>query len=346
LKCREEWIDLSKGLAIILVVIIHLLLGLSESKIFNHSLFLNYFYFTLKSFLMQLFFLISGYLYAKGESINLIIKYPRYIIKKFLNLMMPYFIFSIIFILVNMYFGKEVNERLGLKTILQIPLNPIAHFWFLYTLFAVFLITPFLDLLIKNDFIVLALLFALKIVGVHSGVFFVDSFSAWAVYFYFGKAAHNYLVHVIKDKPNMLGIGGLLYIILNISTYELILKQTQNSLFYNAYSIVLAFLGIALLIFIIIIIEKGHLLKRLLNLLGLYSFQIYILHTFFAAGIRIFLMRLGIFNLAFHIIAGLLVAIVFPLCIGLMARHIWVLDRVFYPSKLLTNVNKAKIVET
>lgn len=101
---------------------------------------------------MPLFFLVSGLCYSyKGD-------YKGYIIKKVKRLIIPYFIFQSIQIFVVNIASEYVNG--GAETILNSVKAMLLYggsYWFLYTLFVIFLIYPAVDKVMnKNKYLRIA----------------------------------------------------------------------------------------------------------------------------------------------------------------------------------------------
>lgn len=97
---RELWADIAKGIGVILVILGH------TSQLSNIAIEWIF------SFHMPLFFWISGYFYKDAESI------ASYAKKKFTTLIWPYFLYSIIFLIINCFVVREdrnliINEILG-----------------------------------------------------------------------------------------------------------------------------------------------------------------------------------------------------------------------------------------
>lgn len=91
---RISFIDITRALAILLIV-------------FGHTIVHNgntYWLFNLiYSFHVVLFFIISGYLYNKEKNTK------EFVVKKFLTLMIPCFIFTLAFLLPYFLFGSSIN---------------------------------------------------------------------------------------------------------------------------------------------------------------------------------------------------------------------------------------------
>lgn len=122
---RIEWIDLARGVAIILVVLAHVPIP--------HTL-KSYIY----SFHLPLFFVLSGFLlYGRMD-----MPAEKFIVKRIKGLVLPYFIFSFIDILfwalVNGAHRESINLQLN-GTLLAIRTSPLtvhnSALWFLTSLF-------------------------------------------------------------------------------------------------------------------------------------------------------------------------------------------------------------------
>lgn len=100
---RVEWVDILKGIGIILVVIGHAnwQFGAATTDMFIQK----YIY----SFHMPLFFFLSGYLFIKE-------KYPdfkKFLLKKIKTLLVPYLVFSILSVLVQIFICLKYNIKLN-----------------------------------------------------------------------------------------------------------------------------------------------------------------------------------------------------------------------------------------
>ena len=123
---RLDYIDMVKGIGIILVVI-------------GHSTYVSEGTLTwLASFHMPLFFLISGILFAHKKSIHE--PFGVYIKKRFCGMMIPYFWFSLIYIGVDYYYLYAHPELITQEFIHAAMLQAVSLFgisvlWFLPTIF-------------------------------------------------------------------------------------------------------------------------------------------------------------------------------------------------------------------
>ena len=131
MDCRNEKIDVLKGIAILLVVIGHSVCEVYDSKTFNTNIIFKFCY----SFHMPLFFYISGYLVGMKDVYT-----NEWIKRKFKTLMIPYFFWT----LVHIFIGYNVNIMYAFFV------TPI--YWYLINLFLYDCITWFSNK-IKYSFI-------------------------------------------------------------------------------------------------------------------------------------------------------------------------------------------------
>ena len=163
---RLAWIDIAKGVGILLVVIGHCIpdaaspsgISVPVYKIMHQVIY---------SFHMPLFFFLAGYLTYKEtydwRGIGTFIK------KRFNRLLVPYFIVGIIYLPFKLVLSKFANTPYDMTNLWKIiiGINPDGELWFLYSLFFISIIAVVLRF--KTNSVVL-LIFAL-----------ILSFSAWPI---------------------------------------------------------------------------------------------------------------------------------------------------------------------
>lgn len=160
-KKRIEWLDICKAINIILVVIFHVVGGYTgEYNIPQHESFINNTLFVIGSFHMQLFFILCGYTYAIGRKIENNGQFNELVNKKTKRLLYPYFIFSIIQIILKLPFQGQINSVLSWKDIPLIIVKPIDQFWFIYVLFFVTVLYALLEWKIEHKGLMSTVVFA------------------------------------------------------------------------------------------------------------------------------------------------------------------------------------------
>jgi fucose 4-O-acetylase-like acetyltransferase len=316
---RIQWIDTAKGIGIILVVYGHVLVGLHSSSDFNlpDVFFHNSFGF-IWSFHMHLFFFLAGIFAVKSLS-----KRSRFdfVMHKVKMIAYPYLVWSLVQGLLQMVMGKFVNSNISFMDILKIPYKPLPqqHFWFLYVLFIFFVIMAFFY---TNKYSLLILFFASIVLFFSffsSDIRVVQKIKTFFIFFMFGsicsKIPLERLLMKITKKINWYIM--LFLIIFHIALFFLV----YTSDFRNVFTMFLfSLLGILMVIIYSCFLDM-RCKSSLLNFMGKYSLQIYILHSMFLAASRIFLSHfLGIQNVFLHILFGLLCGLCFPLLIGFIVH--------------------------
>src|SRR5437016_1414734 len=132
-KNRWPWVDYLKGIAIILVVYRHVLIGIGRSGIYipNYLTNANMIFY---SFRMPLFFILSG-LFISGSLAKRSLK--KIISIKFENLLYPYLIWSFLQITLQIAMSGITNADRSLIDYTYILYQPrkLDQFWYLSALF-------------------------------------------------------------------------------------------------------------------------------------------------------------------------------------------------------------------
>lgn len=153
---RLNWIDVLKGIGIILVVLGH---NLDKSMLLFKIIY---------SFHMPLFFLISGFLFNGCYIVNW--KSLLFLVKnKYRRLLRPYIYFGILTILPcaifkegNIFYLRELffGNRHFIAT-----LEFNTPIWFLPCLFVVFLLSSFFNIIIKNRYVLMGFIILFSLLG-------------------------------------------------------------------------------------------------------------------------------------------------------------------------------------
>lgn len=148
---REEWIDVAKGILIILVVLGHSVSG----PYYDLSNIIDYIYL----FHMPAFFIISGYLYKRGSLVERLKKRTK-------RLLLPYF--SYVTIITIIIIIKMISKNESIKSIVkQIVRNVLGGqylhnycgaLWFVTCLLCTEIIYITIDKYIKNDIIKISII--------------------------------------------------------------------------------------------------------------------------------------------------------------------------------------------
>lgn len=334
-KKRIEWVDYLKAFACFLVILGHLIQSLQKAGIDNYdniTSFINWFIYL---FHMPLFMCMSGFLFCKTKKEFNPKNYGKFVLKKSINLAVPYFTFYLIYLGLNILFSSSVNDAKGKEELLGIFNNPMPPYWFLYALLSIFIVIPLIEKIFNNNrYLTLTLLIILKIISVFflTPVYFINSIMTYGIYFYIGC--------FIKEKWEMpkylCALETALYLIASILIYKF--NDSINKYLMSFIKIGFAVFGILILVQIFQHIKKS----KILDTFKKYTFQIFVLHTIFAAGIRIVLLKLGVTNYIVHFAVGILFSIYVPVLISIISERIKYTDFFFFPTKTIEDLHKKR----
>lgn len=131
---RQDWLDLARAIAIVLVVAGHTGRGLSAAEVMQGAA-TDAFDRIIYSFHIPLFFMISGWLFAGSIRRRPFLHSWK---TRALRLVHPYVLWSMILLVLLLLAGSlanaPVDTREAVNSLLLLPIRPVSIFWFLYTL--------------------------------------------------------------------------------------------------------------------------------------------------------------------------------------------------------------------
>ena len=284
------------------------------------------------SFHVPLFLFLNGYVYritggsfSKGTGCG-------FVLRKLLNLGVPYTVFSVIYIVINS-FVANANTRSELSDIFTVFTVPTAQYWYRYALFFVFLVWTVLSRFAGNLQVTLILAAAgyiLPLFGVGFGGLEAAVYGAVP----FGVGTLAVLDRVKSCKP--------------FTRYAVIICHAVSGYILSACGLIgkagikeaAMLLGIAASVLFVYEATKLRAVGKCLDFLGKYSFQIFLLHTIFTAAARVALLRIGITSWAVHIVIGTLSGMLFSVLFAYIAHKTLYLDFFFFPEKTLKSIKK------
>ena len=83
--------------------------------------------------------------FTKYSDRNFFIDYFRFIIKKIINLGIPYFTFSILYVLLTIPLQSDMHTYYSISSVFSIVIKPIAQYWYLHSLIIIFILAPFIS---------------------------------------------------------------------------------------------------------------------------------------------------------------------------------------------------------
>ena len=331
---RENWLDSARAFACILVALGHLLKSLQEAAISDGTL-SAYGVQMLYHFHVYIFFFCSGFLFFRSFARCDRQACIRKKLFRCVDFLLVYILFSGITYLTKTLFSGDVNTPVEHSFWQTLLLHPINHMWYLYAIAVITLCTP----AVKTDrgcWILLGVSLGLKLLLCLPGVrgvipvpliYLADHELWFALGVFWAKKE-------LRLKKWM--AFTLLAVFIEVGTAGFVWQLRHPLL-----NVLLTFTGVVgcAELFHSFTKRQGK-LPAVWRLVSEHMLPIYLLHTIFAAGIRIVLLRLGVRTVWIHLPIGLLFGISMPIVCALIARRTKVLEIVFYPSKTLSRLRK------
>ena len=333
-KNREIWIDNTKVIACILVVLGHFFQSMTKSNIVESNNILLWFDKTIYYFHVPLFFICSGYLYQQYSKVNSSGEWSKNIFKKIIALGIPYFTFSFATWLLKVLFPGGVNTKPEglLYTFFVFPSSP---YWYLFALFLIFVITPtFRNKKTALIGLVIAIVFKiLNIFGIGSNieakaVSYILSNEIW---FVIGIEMCIFdIVNILKSKKTLLiaVLTGVIFVIASIFEY-----RCGTNIF--GIGFILGCMACFCVIAVIVFIFKDNRQNGFFGFMAKYTMPIFLMHTLFAATFRSVLLKGGINSAVVHIVLGISISFAGPVIAAwVMEKSKW-LEIFIYPNKFI-----------
>jgi len=333
---RMQWVDYARGIAILLVVYRHALVGLKMSGQDVPDFLYNIQEYAL-NFRMPVFFMLSGFFLSQS-----VLKYnmTQLMRQKISTLLYPYLLWTVILITLQIFFSAYTNGERTVHDYRYIVTQPreLEHLWYLLALFntsALFI----LGWKFVNDKPVLHFLIA---VGLHFLSFALKDYSLFSDPFYhyvfllIGVYIANYLKS-IDDEGNRPLVRGLLM---------LTLFFVAGQWFWFNYRPETPMLILPFLVIILVACAFFYCFCRLLynlrfipglSFIGRNSLYIYVLHIFFISSFRVLAIRvLGIENIYVLALGCLALGIFMPIVIQSIFKRLgmWYMFRLDSPGQI------------
>ena len=323
---RNILVDKLKGYACFLVLFGHVIMGIRLAGVDIPKFFWGMEKF-IWSFHVALFLFLSGVVYRlTGEWHGKKTK-RNFVWHKLLNLGVPYIVFSTIYIFINS-FVAEANTNSSMADILNIFHTPVAQYWYLYALFYLLCIWTIFSGILKNwqtTLLIVSIAYLTPYLGLSLGCFEVVFYSALA----FGLGT---CIDFAK-LSNVPVWAKCLIVLAHIATGVIFIFMDKIEA--PLYKEIMIIFGIYSSIMFISMIQGFKPVSAFLTYVNKYSFQIYLLHTIFTAGIRIFMVRINVTQWWIHVLVGTACGMVFSVLAAKIAEKVKYLNFFFFPSKTL-----------
>ncbi len=287
-----HWIDVAKGIGIILVVAGHFSPTLSPG-----------YWITIKQviylFHMPLFFVISGYLYSnKTEHFGLTIR------KKIRRLLLPFVSIALIFLLIKISAGMvfDLQHPVTVQAVLVLMIDPLSSYvpllWFVHALFFIFIVYTALKNVVKSDSVLLILLIVVNLV-VDSEDIYMGQVMRYLPYFVSGVLLNK--SQKISETETIRITTSVIYVLVFVVLALVTFYQNNYLIYYLT-----ACSGSLMILSISIAISNfgNHAVFKLLKITGYYSMGIYLFHTLFESALRIMFVSIGYTDGAKFVVAA------------------------------------------
>ena len=327
-KERIKYIDSLKGFAMICVVLGHVTHGYLQEPSMADNTVLKVIDTLIYSFHMYLFMYISCFLFHTAYFIdNGEIKKDR-IRRQVYNLIGIYIIFSVVQGFFKFFCGKLVHKSVSLVDILLIFGKTISPYWYLYVLIAFYLIFSVSKIRMLDDKIMLTAAFVLGLLSMFVNInnwFEIKKIMYYLLFFAMGIVYHRNRNSVFFSKGAvaiMIIISVVMLPLLFIGDMNIYLKHTVKFL-----------CGIGLSVMFFVIFERVEVLSKIwiFNICGKYCLEIYVIHCFFTAGLRILLPKIGLTNVALSVIVNLVISTAVPVIFAYMCKKLNIHGLFFKP---------------
>jgi fucose 4-O-acetylase-like acetyltransferase len=318
MSSRIGWVDCAKGIGILLVVYGHVARGVSTAGLMDGEGSFQFVDSLIYSFHMPLFFFLSGMFFLNSYRKT---GMPL-ITNKFVVLIYPYVIWSVLQTGVKIVMGGHTNHPAQLHDFVTILWLPVEQFWFLYSLFMIFVFESIcfstlrkLDRSEQTCIVLIGMvslgLFFLR--PLLPGVFQVQTVAEYMVYFHGGICFTFFTKE--KELRGLVRIP-LLWLLLFASCAAVHQLWWENSV---VLPLLLAFSGT------MIVITLSHVLLppifTIFSYLGKFSMEIYLIHILAASGFRIILVKVfQTSSLSLHLAGGLTFGLLIPILFAKMTE--------------------------
>lgn len=322
---RETWLDGLKGFAIILVVLGHVLSGYLDARTFSEAYVSFYHVRTwIYSFHMPLFFVISGYTFTLAYYRDGKLRRSGFF-RQMINLLWIYVLFCLLQWWVKQLVPDLVNEAYTEDTLKNMFLEPLGNFWYIYVLFVFYGLAALLKmprwpaqwgLLLGGIAIVCA--------DIHMDWTALTRYRILyhLCFFFLGTVLCRYRAYLKNQK--LMGVSAMF-----LATAFVFYVFLYARGWYANWKLLIALSTSYVMIWQFQKLGGC----RVFQLCGRYCLEIYLLHTFFTAGLRTLLCQWGVTSPWLSVWLNFLISMGASLLIAFLAGKTWIMDIVFRPAR-------------
>lgn len=326
---RYRWVDLAKGIGILLVVYGHIARGIYSAGIEFSERWFKLADSIIYTFHMPLFFFLSGLFFHGSLKKRGAAEMAAW---KADTILYPFIVWSLLQGSVELLFSRYTNDAVSVEEVVNL-LEPRAQFWFLFALFMITLLAIPLYAALKQRFFLVVMLFSAAVFVFQQALpdfFHADYLYSWFVFFAFG-VWFNESKDVFLAKARWLVWPFLALFVFSQWLFHGYFQLTyQDS---GAGLLVLAF--IAILFVVLLSHELARFPGNFLLQIGYSSMAIYLMHVLAGSGVRVLLQKvLQVENLYAHLALGCAFALLIPIGIVKLCRRWKLMFLIEAPQKI------------
>lgn len=311
---RILWVDYAKATGVVLVVYGHVVDGMMKAGIMDdspiHDISLS---------VMPLFFFLSGLFFAGSLHQKGRIGLFR---NKLDSLIYPFVIWCVIDGGLGVILSDFTNRNTSWADVFSMFWAPRGQFWFLYTLFLLFVISIpiFAKLPRRLHWVILVIagiLYVFK--NVVPPVYPLDSIAKNWVFFVFG-ICFSPIKNLFFQNIRIIFPFALLVFLSSQQRFHFKLELLSKNAEGNGLALFTAFASILFIVSLCMVLSRFEI--KPLILAGTFCLEIYLMHVMAGSGFRILLAQgFGVHDASMHLIPGTLSGIAVPMAAGYFLKR-------------------------
>lgn len=324
---REPWLDALKGFAIVLVVLGHSLSGYLDANTFPEA-YAGFYALRswIYSFHMPLFFLISGFTFTLAYCPPQGLCRQRYA-RQMLGLLWVYVLFTLFLWGIKQLVPGLVNETYTIDDLLRMFIEPLGNFWYLYVLLVFYLLAAMVRLPQQSFWWYLFLGgSAILVADIHLDWTHLTWYRIIYHFFFFALGCG-----ICRNRKLLEGrkLTGSCTMFLCVAAYFYFFCYVRN--WYSNWKLMIALCTCWVYLWSFYHHRCGR--SKLLQLCGRYCMEIYLMHTFFTAGLRSVLPLLGITSPWRSLSLNFLISFGVSLGLAVLSKQWSWTDLIFRPNR-------------
>jgi fucose 4-O-acetylase-like acetyltransferase len=309
LKKREDWPDITRAIAILLVVYGHSTRGLESSGLLEFGSTVRFLDNLVYTIHMPVFFAISGYFFDRSFSRS----HSQFWTARAKTILWPYIFWSFVQIAVQVAVAGSGAVNIGessLTRVYSIGWAPVSPFWFLYALFFSFIISALAS---KVKLYLLAACAFLAIVCTnYLGGGVSNDISYGLFYFTIGRIVNGFEADIPKNGYFALRAFAVVLVFASIG-YFLGLDPRLEP--FGAIAAIVCVISLSKIV-------AQTPLRNAAVIIGRCSMGIFVMHIIILGGVRLVGVRFMGGNVTATILAGIVLGVAIPMTVQLVLNHL------------------------